>query len=63
MKCLQNIVISSDGSIFFVEKPFKNSNFVTFHVKDDKNFNYYHKTKIFNNDSKHLQTYKKKYLK
>jgi hypothetical protein len=63
MKYLQNIIISSDGSSFFLEKTFKNSTFVTFHLHDDKNFNFYQKFKTFNNDSKHLQIYKKKYFK
>jgi hypothetical protein len=62
MKYLQNISISSDGSIYFLEKTFKNNNVVYFHIKDNKNFNYYQKTKTFNNNFKQLPIYKKKYL-
>lgn len=63
MKSLQNIIVSSDGSILFVEKTFKNNTIVNFHLNDDKNFNFYQKFKKFNSDSKQLQIYKKKYFK
>jgi hypothetical protein len=63
MKYLQNIIVSSDGSIVFIQKTFKNDNLINFHAQDDKNFNFYQKVKVFSSDSKHLKTYKKKYFK
>ena len=63
MKFLKNVMVFSDGSILFFEKTFKNTDVVNFHIKDDKNFNFYQKVKKFNNNSKYLQLYKKKYFK
>lgn len=63
MKSLKNIIIASDGSVNFLNKTVKTYNYLNFQLQDDKNCRFYQKTKKFNIDSKHLQTYKKKYLK
>ena len=63
MKVLKNIIIASDGSLNFLNKTVKISNYLSFQLQDDKNCSFYQKIKKFNLDSKHLQTYKKKYLK
>ena len=63
MKCFKNLIISSDGSINFTNNLVKKSNFFTFRLNDDKNCNFYQKTKKSDINSKHLLSYKKKYLK
>ena len=63
MKCLKNVIIYSDGSINFTKNIIKKSNFFTFQLNDDKNCNFYQKTKKSDITSKHLLSYKKKYLK
>ena len=63
MRCFKNIVISSDGSVNFFYRVIKNTSYLTFNLHDDKNCNLYQKIKKSNVDSKHLQTYKKKYFK
>ena len=63
MKLLKNVIIASDGSINFLNRTVKTYNLVSFQLQDDKNYSFYQKTKKTNIDSKHLQIYKKKYLK
>ena len=63
MKCLKNIIVNSDGSINFINHTVKKVNFFRFQLNDDKNCNFYQKMKKSDIDSKHLISYKKKYLK
>ena len=63
MKSLKNMIIASDGSVNFLNRTVKTYHLVSFQLQDDKNYSFYQKTKKNNIDSKHLQTYKKKYLK
>ena len=63
MKCFKNVIIYSDGSINFTNNIIKKSNFFTFQLNDDKNCNFYQKIKKSEITSKHLLSYKKKYLK
>jgi hypothetical protein len=63
MKLLKNIIIASDGSINFSDKIVKTNSSVSFQLHDDKNCSFYQKIRKTSVDSKHLQTYKKKYLK
>ena len=62
MKSLKSIVISSDGSINFLNNNVKTCNYINFKLQDDRNFDFYQKIKKFNVSSKHLKIYKKKYL-
>ena len=63
MKILKNLKIASDGSVNFAEKPIKASGLISFQLQDDKNCSVYQKIKKTSMDLKHLQLYKKKYLK
>ena len=63
MKLLKNIIISSDGSINFLNKNIKVFNYVNFKFQDDRNCFFYQKLKKSTLDFKSLKIYKKKYLK
>ena len=63
MKFFKNLTISSDGSIYFTNNIIKKNNWFSIQLNDNKNFNFYQKIKKSNINSKHLISYKKKYLK
>ena len=63
MKYLKNFIISSDGSLNFSSNITKNNKKVIFYMHDDKNCRFYIKVKKTTIDSKHLTSYRKKYLK
>ena len=62
MKRLKKIVVFSDGSVNFSNDIIKKKTFFMFQLNDDKNCNFYKKNKKNNISSKHLTSYKKKYL-
>jgi hypothetical protein len=65
MKIFKTIVISSDGSYYFLNsgETSLSNKLVFFNKKDDKNFNFNQKKKQSIVDSKQSSYYKKKYLK
>jgi hypothetical protein len=65
MKILKNIIISSDGSCYFLNsgEVSLSNKLVGFKKQDDKNFCFNQKEKQAVMDSKQSSYYKKKYLK
>jgi hypothetical protein len=63
MKILKTIVVSSDGSLYFLDSGEVSNKLVVFNKKDDKNFSFNQKKKQIVVDSKQSSYYKKKYLK
>jgi len=65
MKILKNIIISSDGSYYFLNsgEVSLSNKLVTFKKQDEKNFSFNQKKKQAVVDSKQSSYHKKKYLK
>lgn len=65
MRILKTIVVSSDGSLYFLDsgEVSVSNKLVVFNKKDDKNFSFNQKKKQIVVDSKQSSYYKKKYLK
>ena len=64
MKTFKRVIISSNGSCYFVNSGVLSSNkLVVFEKQDDKNFTFNQKKEQITVDSKRFSYYKKKYLK